>query len=51
MLKSENLSLTFFKKSPSPPPSPRWGEGKGEGKFQIFLARNMQGAGNSKQKI
>ena len=23
---------------PSPPPSPRWGEGKGEGKFQIFLA-------------
>jgi len=23
---------------PSPPPSPRWGEGKGEGKFQICLA-------------
>jgi hypothetical protein len=23
--------------TPSPPPSPQWGEGKGEGKFQIFL--------------
>ncbi len=26
----------------SPPPSPRWGEGKGEEKFQIFLDRAIQ---------
>jgi hypothetical protein len=36
-VESENFLLTFF--APSPFPSPRWGEGGGEGKFQIFLAR------------
>jgi len=45
--KSEKLSLTIF--APSPFPSPQWacpparpgarGEGGGEGKFQISLAR------------
>jgi hypothetical protein len=25
----------------SNPPSPRWGDGKGEGKFQIFLVRTL----------
>jgi hypothetical protein len=29
-------------KMPSPPPSPQWGEGGGEGKFQIFLDRILQ---------
>jgi hypothetical protein len=36
-VESENFLLTFF--APSPFPSPRWGEGGGEGKFQISLAR------------
>jgi hypothetical protein len=36
-VESENFLLTFF--APSPFPSPRWGEGGGEEKFQIFLAR------------
>jgi hypothetical protein len=36
-VESENFLLTFF--APSPVPSPRWGEGGGEEKFQIFLAR------------
>jgi hypothetical protein len=36
MYKSENFLLTFCA---SPPPSPRWGEGKGEGKFQMSLVR------------
>jgi predicted ATP-grasp superfamily ATP-dependent carboligase len=36
-VESENFLLIFF--APSPFPSPRWGEGGGEGKFQIFLAR------------
>jgi hypothetical protein len=36
-VESENFLLTFF--APSPFPSPCWGEGGGEGKFQIFLAR------------
>ena len=38
MFNSENLSLTIM--SPLTPPSPQWGEGKGEGKFQISLASN-----------
>jgi hypothetical protein len=37
MYQSENFLLTFD--PPSPFPSPHWGEGGGEGKFQIFLAR------------
>jgi hypothetical protein len=41
-VESENFLLTFF--APSPFPSPRWGEGGGEGKFQIFLARIMSGS-------
>jgi hypothetical protein len=37
IFKSENLSLTLM--SPLTLPSPLRGEGKGEGKFQICLAR------------
>jgi hypothetical protein len=37
MFKSKNFLLTFY--APSPFPSPQRGEGGGEGKFQIFLAR------------
>jgi hypothetical protein len=36
--KSENFLLTLV--TPSPFPSPQWGEGKGEGKFQISLVRD-----------
>jgi hypothetical protein len=42
-VESENFLLTFF--APSSFPSPRWGEGGGEGKFQIFLARIYLGFG------
>jgi hypothetical protein len=35
--KSENFLLTLL--TPSPFPSPQWGEGGGEGKFQIYLVR------------
>jgi hypothetical protein len=37
MFKFKNFLLTFY--APSPFPSPQRGEGGGEGKFQIFLAR------------
>jgi len=42
MLNSENLSLTFFKKLPLTPSLSRWGEGGGEGKFQIPLTRILK---------
>jgi len=37
MVKPEIFLLTFCPLTPSL--SPHWGEGKGEGKFQLFLAR------------
>ena len=46
--KSEYFLLTLL--TPSPPPSPQWGEGGGEGKFQIFLFKFLYKIYSKKSK-